>query len=174
MSDVEPIEILKILLDNLELDEIMKPVANDFDVHKRLLHHIMLDESCHLLLNHMKTALRRSGKNDDDEWVKKQWQLLLKNSRRKKLRKEAEEEDLKEVEAAAEDRLESDMPATASARTPAVDRSISSGFHATRLAFLEASVSDLRDQLFSIHIDLWIGLGRLDFFSSLVLLSLLY
>ena len=46
MSDVEPIEILRVVLDNPNLDEIVKPVASDFDVHRRLLHHIV----CNIIL----------------------------------------------------------------------------------------------------------------------------
>ncbi|KAB1215852.1 hypothetical protein CJ030_MR4G010934 [Morella rubra] len=108
-------------------------------------------------------TLPPNSRNEDDEWVKK---AVAKPSQEiheeKAEEEEAKEEDPKKVEAMAEDRLvEDDILVPASPRTPhtlATGRSISSRSHATRLALLEASVSNLRDQLFSIHIDLWIGL----------------
>ncbi|KAB1223113.1 hypothetical protein CJ030_MR2G018732 [Morella rubra] len=91
MSDVEPIEILRVVLDNPELDEIVKPVANDFDIHKRLLHHI---------------------------WVKKAMATPSQEIQEEEVEEEAEEEDPEEVEVVDEDRPEDDIPVTASPRTP--------------------------------------------------------
>ncbi|KAB1203694.1 hypothetical protein CJ030_MR8G025487 [Morella rubra] len=100
--------------------------------------------------------------NDDDQWVKK---VVANPSQDIQVEAagedEVEEEDLEEVEEVVEDRPESDVPVTASSRTPATGRSVFAGSHATRLALLEASILDLQDQLFSIHIDLWIGLEEI-------------
>lgn len=45
-SDVEPIEILRDDLDDPSLDEIVKPEANDLNIHRRLLHHMV----CNIIL----------------------------------------------------------------------------------------------------------------------------
>ncbi|KAB1206104.1 hypothetical protein CJ030_MR7G011657 [Morella rubra] len=103
--------------------------------------------------------------NEDDEWVKKAGATHSQEIQEDQAEeKDAEEEDLEEVEAVAEDRPEDDIPVPPSPCTPCaptVVRSMSSGSHETRLALLEASVSDLRHQLFFIHIDLWIGLKEI-------------
>ncbi|KAB1212411.1 hypothetical protein CJ030_MR5G023953 [Morella rubra] len=41
MFDVEPIEILWAILDDPSMTEVAKPEANDFNIHWRLLHHIV-------------------------------------------------------------------------------------------------------------------------------------
>ncbi|KAB1219894.1 hypothetical protein CJ030_MR3G009536 [Morella rubra] len=129
MSDVEPIDILRVVLDNLELDEIVKPFACDFDVHRRLLHHI----------------------NEDDQWVKKAVANLSQEIQKEEIEdEEAKEEDTEEVKAMVEDKPESSIPATTSPRTPhtpTVGRSVASGSYETRLGLLEALVSDLKDQI---------------------------
>ncbi|KAB1226290.1 hypothetical protein CJ030_MR1G001726 [Morella rubra] len=77
---------------------------------------------------------------------------------------EAEDEDPEEVEAEAKDRPKSDIPITASPRTPhtlVVGRSVSSRSLETRLALLEASVSDLKDQVLLVHCDMWAGFDEI-------------
>lgn len=41
MFDVQPIEILWAILDDPSMTEVEKPEANDFNIHRRLLHHIV-------------------------------------------------------------------------------------------------------------------------------------
>lgn len=39
MSEIEPIDILRVVLDNPNLDEVVKPEASNLTVHRRLIHH---------------------------------------------------------------------------------------------------------------------------------------
>lgn len=41
MSEVEPFDILRVILDNPALDQVVKPQAYDFAIQKRLLHHMV-------------------------------------------------------------------------------------------------------------------------------------
>ncbi|KAB1206094.1 hypothetical protein CJ030_MR7G005998 [Morella rubra] len=129
ISDVEPIEILRVVLDIAKLDEIVKPMASDFDVHRILLHHI----------------------NEDDELVKK----AVTPPSQEIQEEEDEEEDLEEVEAVAEGKSDGDIPVPASPRTLVAGQSVSSRSHETRLALLEASVLDLEDRVLLVNCDMW-------------------
>ncbi|KAB1205878.1 hypothetical protein CJ030_MR7G027937 [Morella rubra] len=111
-------------------------------------------------------TLRLMGfvQNEDDEWVKKAVATPSQEIQKEDAEEdedEAEEEDPEEVEAVAEDRPERYIPVTTCPRTPVASILVSSGSHVTRLALLEASIPNLRDQLFSIHIDFWIGLEEI-------------
>lgn len=41
MSDVEPLKILRVVLDDPCLDEVVKPEASDLNIHKRLPYHMV-------------------------------------------------------------------------------------------------------------------------------------
>ncbi|KAB1204176.1 hypothetical protein CJ030_MR8G028257 [Morella rubra] len=105
----------------------------------------------------------RNRKNDDDdEWVKKAVATPFQEIQEEEAEeKEAEEKDLEEVEAVAEGRSDGDVLVTASPRTPTAGQSISSGSHETRLALLEALVSDLKDQVLLVHCDMWAGFDEI-------------
>ncbi|KAB1221672.1 hypothetical protein CJ030_MR2G024019 [Morella rubra] len=98
--------------------------------------------------------MRRKGKNclmsDDDQWVKKTVATPFQEIQEEEVEEEeAEEEDPEEMEPVIEDRAKDEIPVLAFPRTPhtpTVGRSAASGSHATRLALLEASVSDLKEQ----------------------------
>ncbi|KAB1221517.1 hypothetical protein CJ030_MR2G027156 [Morella rubra] len=115
MSDVEPIEILMVVLDSPDLDEIVKPVVV-------------------------------ATPSQDVQKI------------------EADDEDPEEMEVVAEGRSDSDVLSyslsTYSTYSNCKQISI---FKVTwtRIALLEALVSDLRDQLLSIHIDLWIRIEEI-------------
>ncbi|KAB1226869.1 hypothetical protein CJ030_MR1G002652 [Morella rubra] len=114
MSEVEPIEIFRAVMYDLDLSEVEKPFARDLNVHSRLLHHM----------------------NEDDQWVKK----AVATPSQEIQEEEAEEEDLEEVEAVAEDRPEDNILVAASPRTPhtpTTGRSVTSGSQETRLALLD-------------------------------------
>ncbi|KAB1208316.1 hypothetical protein CJ030_MR7G023845 [Morella rubra] len=44
VSDVEPVEILRVFLDDPSLDEIVKPEASDLKIHRQLLHYMEVEE----------------------------------------------------------------------------------------------------------------------------------
>ena len=41
MPEVEPIDILSVVLDNPTLHEVIRPTANDMTIHRRILHHMV-------------------------------------------------------------------------------------------------------------------------------------
>ncbi|KAB1200639.1 hypothetical protein CJ030_MR0G006724 [Morella rubra] len=85
--------------------------------------------------------------NEDDEWVKKAVATPSQEIQEEAAEEEeAEEEDPEEVEPVTEDRADDEIPVPPLHTTPAVGRSAAFGSHATRLALLEASVSDLKEQ----------------------------
>jgi outer membrane murein-binding lipoprotein Lpp len=88
MSEVEPIEILRVVLEDPTLEDIVKPMANALSVHRRILHHMVCNiilprtgkfeyvtylelfimyclitrtrmNLGHLMLNHMKAAIEK-------------------------------------------------------------------------------------------------------------------
>ncbi|KAB1219733.1 hypothetical protein CJ030_MR3G019186 [Morella rubra] len=102
MFDVEPTEILRVVMDDPDLTKVKKAVA---------------------------TPSQEIQEEEAEE-------------------EEAEENDPKEVEPATEDRAADEIPILASPHTPhtsTVGRSAPSISHATRLALLEASISDLKE-----------------------------
>ncbi|KAB1213185.1 hypothetical protein CJ030_MR4G013690 [Morella rubra] len=46
MSDIEPIEIPRVVMDDPDLSEVEKPFANDLNVHRRILYHMV----CNIIL----------------------------------------------------------------------------------------------------------------------------
>ncbi|KAB1226291.1 hypothetical protein CJ030_MR1G001727 [Morella rubra] len=54
-SDVEPIEILRVVLDDPDLTEIEKPIASDLHLHRRRQMNLG-----HLLLNYMKATSKNT------------------------------------------------------------------------------------------------------------------
>ncbi|KAB1203470.1 hypothetical protein CJ030_MR8G006648 [Morella rubra] len=49
MSEVDPIHILRVVLDNPTLDEVIRPTAGDLSIPRRLLHHMV----CNIILPRM-------------------------------------------------------------------------------------------------------------------------
>ncbi|KAB1202678.1 hypothetical protein CJ030_MR8G012630 [Morella rubra] len=103
--------------------------------------------------------------NEDDEWVKKAVATPSQEIQEEAAEEEeAEKEDPEEVEPVTEDRADEEITVPASPRTPhtpAVGRSAAFGSHATRLALLEASISDLKEQTVMMHCDIWAGFDEI-------------
>ncbi|KAB1205806.1 hypothetical protein CJ030_MR7G028009 [Morella rubra] len=138
MSEVKPIDILKLVLDNPTLNEVIRPTASDLSIHRRILHHMGKLEKNQKSKEYNKKTLRLMGfmQNEDGEWVRKGVVTPYKEGAGGS---ESEEESEDEKEEATT-RTETPPPIGYSSRRAA------GSSHEPQLNSIEASMDEIKEE----------------------------